>query len=59
MAFLKQKGTRGTALGITSHDWPQFTEEGPEIYEQEVLDKFFAECGTTSCYAMSFSCELG
>ena len=29
---------------VTSHDWPQYVEEEPEIYEQETLDKFFAAC---------------
>src|SRR6266853_1301634 len=32
------------SLNLTSHDWPQYTEEEPEIYEQETLDKFFAAC---------------
>ena len=26
------------------NDWPRFTEEEPEIYEQEELDKLFAKC---------------
>lgn len=42
--FLKRHGISLKALGITSHDWPQYVEEEPEIYEQDFLDKFFAEC---------------
>jgi len=44
MSFLKRHDVTGTSLKITSHDWPQFVEEEPEIYEQEALDKFFAAC---------------
>jgi hypothetical protein len=29
-------------LKIKTHDWPRYTEEGLEIYEQAMLDKFFA-----------------
>lgn len=43
MTFLKHHDITGKSLKITAHDWPQYTEEEPEIYEQEVLDKFFAE----------------
>jgi integrase/recombinase XerD len=42
--FLNRCGVSLKALGITSHDWPQYVEEEPEIYEQETLDKFFAAC---------------
>lgn len=44
MTFLKHHDITGKSLKITAHDWPQYTEEEPEIYEQETLDKFFAEC---------------
>jgi integrase/recombinase XerD len=41
MTFLKAHGIRGLA---GKNDWPRFTEEEPEIYEQEELDKLFAKC---------------
>jgi integrase len=41
MSFLKWNDVRGLAL---KNDWPSFTEEEPEIYEQEELDKLFAAC---------------
>jgi integrase/recombinase XerD len=51
MIFLKAQGAlkknkKGvlTPAGIGKNDWPQFTEEEPEIYEQEELDKLFAAC---------------
>jgi hypothetical protein len=44
MIFLKHHGIDGKSLKIKSHDYPQYVEEEPEIYEQDVLDKFFAEC---------------
>lgn len=44
MSFLKSQGIRGTDLKITKHDWPQYTEEEPEIYEREDVDTLFAAC---------------
>ncbi len=41
MTFLKAQGIRGLA---GKNDWPRFTEEEPEIYEQEDLNKLFAKC---------------
>jgi integrase/recombinase XerD len=41
MSFLKANGIRGL---IGKNDWPRFTEEEPEIYEKEELDKLFAKC---------------
>jgi integrase len=41
MSFLKAQGVRGL---VGKNDWPRFTEEEPEIYEQEELDKLFAAC---------------
>ena len=41
MTFLKAHGIRGL---VGKNDWPRFTEEEPEIYEQEELDKLFAKC---------------
>src|SRR6266852_3796694 len=42
MTFLKAQGIRGL---VGKNDWPRYTEEEPEIYEQEELDKLFATCG--------------
>ena len=41
MSFLKANGIRGL---VGKNDWPRYTEEEPEIYEQEELDKLFASC---------------
>jgi integrase/recombinase XerD len=41
MSFLKANGIRGL---VGKNDWPRFTEEEPEIYEQEELKKLFAQC---------------
>ena len=41
MTFLKANGIRGL---VGKNDWPRFTEEEPEIYEKEELDKLFAKC---------------
>jgi integrase/recombinase XerD len=41
MSFLKAHGIRGL---VGKNDWPRFTEEEPEIYDQEELDKLFAKC---------------
>jgi integrase len=41
MSFLKANGIRGLAK---KNDWPRYTEEEPEIYEQEELDKLFKVC---------------
>jgi integrase/recombinase XerD len=41
MTFLKAQGIRGL---VGKSDWPRFTEEEPEIYEREELDKLFAAC---------------
>jgi integrase/recombinase XerD len=41
MMFLKAHGIRGL---VGKNDWPRYTEEEPEIYEQEELDKLFAKC---------------
>lgn len=43
MSFLKAQGIRGL---VKKNDWPRFTEEEPEIYEEEELDKLFAACDT-------------
>jgi integrase len=41
MAFLKANGIRGL---VSKNDWPRYTEEEPEMYEQEELDKLFNAC---------------
>jgi len=41
MTFLKSQGIRGL---VGKNDWPRYTEEEPEIYEQDDLDKLFAAC---------------
>ena len=41
MTFLKAHGIRGL---VGKNDWPRYTEEEPEIYEREELDKLFAKC---------------
>jgi integrase len=41
MSFLKHHDVKPK---IKPHDWPQYVEEEPEIYEQETLDQFFSAC---------------
>lgn len=41
MSFLKAHRIR---VLVGKNDWPRYTEEEPEIYEQEELDKLFAKC---------------
>ncbi len=41
MTFLKAHGIRGL---VGKNDWPRYTEEEPEVYDQEDLDKLFAAC---------------
>ncbi len=41
MIFWKWAGIR---TGVNPQDWPKYTEEDPEIYEQADLDKLFAVC---------------
>ena len=41
MTFLKANGIRGLA---ENNDWPRYTEEEPETYEDEELDALFAAC---------------
>jgi integrase len=41
MSFLKANGIRGL---VGKNDWPRYTEEEPEIYELEELDKLLAKC---------------
>jgi integrase len=41
MSFLKHHDVKPK---IKPHDWPQYVEEEPEIYEQETLDQFLSAC---------------
>jgi integrase/recombinase XerD len=41
MSFLKANDIRGL---VKKTDWPRYTEEEPEIYEQEELDTLFGAC---------------
>lgn len=41
MSFLKANGIRGL---VPKGDWPRYTEEEPEIYEKEELNKLFKAC---------------
>jgi integrase/recombinase XerD len=41
MSFLKANGIRGL---VGKNDWPRYTEEEPEIYDQEELDTLFTAC---------------
>jgi integrase/recombinase XerD len=41
MTFLKAQGIRGL---VGKNDWPRYTEEEPEIYDDEELETLFAAC---------------
>ena len=41
MSFLKANGIRGL---VKKKDWPRYTEEEPEMYEPDELDKLFKSC---------------
>src|SRR5450631_976855 len=41
MTFLKANGIRGL---VGKNDWPRYTEEEPEMYEKEELNKLFKAC---------------
>jgi integrase len=41
MTFLKAQGIRGL---VGKNDWPRYTEEEPEIYDEEELDTLFGAC---------------
>jgi integrase/recombinase XerD len=43
MTFLKSQGIRGL---VGKKDWPRFTEEEPEMYEEAELEKLFNACDT-------------
>jgi integrase/recombinase XerD len=41
VSFLKSQGIEKL---VSKNDWPRFTEEEPEIYERDDIDKLFAAC---------------
>jgi len=41
MSFLKANGVRGL---VKKNDWPRYTEEEPEVYEQTEVDKLLKVC---------------
>jgi integrase/recombinase XerD len=41
MTFLKAQGIRGL---VGKNDWPRYTEEEPDVYEQDELNTLFAAC---------------
>lgn len=59
MTFLKHFDINGKSLKITSRDWPKFVEEEPEIYEQEMLDKFFSGCDADELVLFEFFLMTG
>ena len=59
MSFLKHHDITGKSLKIKAHDWPKFVEEEPEIYEQEMLDKFFAVCDEEERLLFEFFQQTG
>jgi integrase len=44
MGFLKSVGHTGKIIGVVKHDWPEYDEETPEVYEDDELVKFYAAC---------------
>ena len=59
MSFLKHHDITGKSLKIKAHDWPKYVEEEPEIYEQEMLDKFFAVCDEEERLLLEFFQQTG
>jgi integrase len=59
MSFLKHHDITGKSLKIKAHDWPKFVEEEPEIYEQEMLDKFFVACDEEERLLFEFFQQTG
>ena len=59
MTFLKRYDITGKSLKITSHDWPKYVEEEPEIYEQDMLATFFAACDSDELVLFEFFLMTG
>jgi integrase/recombinase XerD len=56
LVFLKAQGIRGL---VSKNDWPQFTQEEPEVYEKEELDKFFVACTESELVLFEFFLMTG
>jgi integrase/recombinase XerD len=56
MSFLKAQGVRNL---VTKNDWPKFTEDEPEVYEQEDLAPFFAVCDEEELLWFKFFLQTG
>jgi integrase len=56
MSFLKAQGVRDL---VGKNDWPKFTEDEPEVYEQEDLDPFFAACDEEERLWFKFFLQTG
>jgi integrase len=56
MTFLKAQKVTGL---LQKGDWPRYTEDEPEIYEPEELEKFFAECDPTERLYFTFFLQAG
>jgi integrase/recombinase XerD len=59
MSFLKHHDITGKSLKIKPHDWPQYVEEEPEIYEQDVLNPFFTACDEDELLLFEFFLMTG
>lgn len=59
MGFLKLYGAQPRDPKVTKHDWPQYVEEEPEIYEHEELDTFFAACDEDERVIFEFFLKTG
>lgn len=56
ISFLKAQGIRDL---VGKNDWPRYTEEEPEIYEREELDKLFAACDAEERMWFEFFLKTG
>jgi integrase/recombinase XerD len=56
MTFLKANGIRGL---VGKNDWPRYTEEEPEMYEQEELGKLFKACDSEERFWYEFFLMTG
>jgi site-specific recombinase XerD len=52
MTFLRANGIRGI---VGKNDWPRYTEEEPETYEPEDLEKLFKACDAEERLWFEFS----
>ncbi|MGA2417337.1 MAG: site-specific integrase [Candidatus Sulfotelmatobacter sp.] len=56
MSFLKAQGVRNL---VTKNDWPKFTEDEPEVYEEEHLKPFFDACDEEERLWFKFFLQTG